>query len=75
VILQRQLLGVAIEQIGLSRVGVATDVNEYEPLIPGAGREIDVHSRKLFLEEVVVRFVGFVLEIDARTIVDISGRD
>ena len=74
VILQRHLFRVAIKQITLAWINVAADVDQPEALVFGAGSEIDVHPGKLFLEQVVIGFKGFISEVNPRLIVDVRGR-
>src|SRR6185369_11715184 len=74
-VLQRQLFGVAIEEIGRTGIGVAVGGNDREPFIFGRRAEADLFTGKLLLDQFVIGFEVFVLPVDSLALVFVAGRD
>jgi hypothetical protein len=74
-VLLGELLGRAVEEIGLARLAVAAGGDEPEALVLRRGAEAEVSAGQFLLEQLVVGLEGFVAPVNARALVLVGGAD
>ncbi|MFN9904599.1 MAG: hypothetical protein ACK56F_00555, partial [bacterium] len=74
-VLQGQLAGLSIEEMALTRLGIARHTDDHEILIGRHRSDAHLTPRKLLLKKVVVGLPLLALPVDARPLILVDRRD